>query len=232
MTKQPRDMERLLVWAVRDELPKAKPASTSAFGTIPSALSWLELGKRVQSSYRDPDFRLGDQPHIDAVKVGDAVAALPQDQSIADVNSVRALAPEFSLLTFLGEHQVMCRQFNLSTLVILNAVRGIRPAWDLGTPQLQPVRGEQTGKVELFGKSVGRCRYAEGSHSRIEYTDPTIAEVMDARAEYTVWRMALELLVERLRGTLTEYEPTGPSAPLAPWLSSEPQPRILRAVAA
>jgi hypothetical protein len=42
------------------------------------------------------------------------------------------------------------------------------------------------------------------------------------RAEFMAWRLGLDLLVEALRGELTQFEVRLAACPRAPWLDPEP----------
>jgi hypothetical protein len=166
------------------------------------------------------------EPHPDAVKIGLAVRALPTSISIATVESARALLPEWPLLTFLGERATMAVNINMAGIVSSRAVQGQRPRWYIGTPRLRPMRHDDN-RVVLVGSRGGRNGYSIGSHHPLELVDPTIAQMMCARAEYAIWHNALCRLALTLRGSLSGHETQTPAAAAAPWIEREVSPRVL-----
>ncbi len=82
-----------------------------------------------------------------------------------------------------------------SVLVILNGRTGSRPEWH---PDWRP-------------------------GSRAANGEPDRREVMQARAIYLAWRLALSRLANRLGGALSDFDVTGPEAPDAPWKARRPR---------
>ena len=102
MTKLVRDIEWLLQWAVRDELPKERRRRRRVRPAMPCPWDKIRIGTRIDVSYRNSDpFEFawgglhddvkGGEPHDDAKAIARAVNALSSDQSFPDIERVRAL---------------------------------------------------------------------------------------------------------------------------------------------
>jgi hypothetical protein len=223
------DIEKLLIWTLREELAKGRPVSACAWDNISH---YCALGVRVDVSHHGGDalgFTPGE-PHEDAVLVAKAVRELPTRQCIAvdgennekNLERVRALLPDAPYLTFLGEYAVMRMTFNLTMLVVSHAVQALRPVYDLGPLIPRPVLSDNNGQPIVVGKRYATSRYSIGAHCPLEIRDPTVKQVMEARATYAVWRIALGQLASKLAGQLDLFEPIGPAAPEEPWVTGEP----------
>jgi len=91
MTKLVRDIEWLLQWAVRDELPKERRRRRLVRPAMPCAWDKVKLGTRIDVSYRNSDpfeFTCGErhddkpgEPHDDAKTIARAVNALSSDMA-------------------------------------------------------------------------------------------------------------------------------------------------------
>ena len=247
------DIELLLRWAIREELPKAGKGSRSAWGLISNFAS---LGTRVDTSFRGVD-AFQDEPHPDADKIATAIRALPDDASLsrAECNSLigdfAALEPE-TVSAFSGA------QFDLRPLVIRCAALGERmphamPHWphEVPTPQqmflpsqggrpraLVLGRNPASGALVALKLASGRAHQrgelyslAHRPYSPLEWHAPTVGQLLRARAEYTLWRHALAILARNLTGALDEFEVTGPAAPVAPWSLDASEKRVFQAPA-
>jgi len=218
------DIEKLLQWAFREELPRGMAVSASAWSAMDR---YCTLGCRIQEDFVGMHMRsaLGvvhGEPHDDAKKVGMAVKAL-EPAGIDWEASKEALAPD---MLPLASWSPWLERFATAVLVVSNAVMGSRPVWDIGTPTPKRVLGSN-GKPAIEGECRGANLYTIGSFCPLVYSDPTPKEVIAARAEYAVWHAALVSLANNLRGNLAEYEAMPPACAAEPWVTGEYCPRIL-----
>jgi hypothetical protein len=211
------EIERLVQWAYIELLKRG------TVGTL--AQQWNALrdyGERGWIAIDDPnaDLRMPailGPPHPDALTIERAVQGLHTEISL-DWDEYRVLL--LGELTGLAEGDPLAgRVFNEVGLVETFARMGSRPRWDIGQPRARRVMAANNrGNVLVGGKSAGNGRYTAGTCSLISY-DPSIERIAFARAEYFIWRSALETLVGTLRAwTLTEHVAQLPVAPAEPWL--------------
>ena len=92
MTKLVRDIEWLLQWAVRDELPKERQRRRRVRRAMPCAWDKINLGTRIDASYRnsDPFEVTRGEPH------DDAAAGEPHDDAKAIARAVNALSSDMA----------------------------------------------------------------------------------------------------------------------------------------
>jgi hypothetical protein len=209
------DIEKLLHWAYRDELPK------TVIGGLTGWEKLIYLGTEVdESRQRDNHFPVAlGAPHPDALQIEWRVRQLTDIQ-----------VPWSRLATDIMGHLEPYAEtppqltFQTRTLVEMHARMGNRPIWDLGPVQLTRMVGKN-GKPVVNGITAGN-RYATGAHCPLQL-DPPGREIAAARCEYLVWRHALgELAAESW--SLAEYAPLPPAAAALPWHhNSEPTRRIL-----
>lgn len=120
---------------------------------------------------------------------------------------------------------------------------GSRPDWRAEPFAVSPVLAKN-GKPAVFRRDLMRmptldgigatfegeirCErlrsglYPKDAYSRLDY-DPSPQFVVDARADYLIWRAAIAALAEKLEGALLRFEPLAPAAALAPWITGEAQ---------
>lgn len=229
------DIEKLLQWAFHDELPKGHPVSTSPWDSI-SRIG--ELGVRVQTSGFGGD-GLGfvhGEPHADAQAVAVAVKALPEAFRFTETDCAGMLGC-YAACDPLAIRAVAGAPFKLAALVIRCAVLGERMVWNLGTPQLRPVyyRSDRGGRpapmilgigddgelTAVHPDHKGRWSLDRQPRAHLTFEEPSIAELLEARAEYVAWRTGLALLAVALAGHLAEHEVTPPAALPDPWRTGE-----------
>jgi hypothetical protein len=207
------EVERLLQWAFRSELPKRKSFARGA----PSAWGIVEryaaLGVRVSGGASSVEFDPTAVPHGDAFIVADEVARLRASVSVdwklsKDflLGHLSPLAPEIDLQIDLSEIE----------LVQHHARQGIAPDWCRHPPKANPVIGVN-GKPKVRGTRYGKDRYSEGSHCPLSWGAPTVEGVALARAAYTVWWRSLDRLAKSLNGKMKHHIAAPPAAPAAPW---------------
>ncbi len=222
------DIEKLLQWAFREELPKGLPVSASAWSALDR---YCSLGCKIQEDYVGMGMRsslgvVAGETHPDAKVIGYAVKEL-QPADIDWEESKAALVPDMMLL---AAWSPWLERIATGVLIVSNAVMGSRPAWDIGRPELKKIIAAN-GKPVVNGEVRRAGEYTLGAYCPIQYVDPTPAEVAAARAEYAVWHAAMCRLAAGLHDKLAEHEALPPACAAEPWRTGEaPKPRILRAV--
>lgn len=223
MPKTPIDIEQLLRWAYRDELPKGYERGV---GEPAHCESIWRLGVSVSGDKWacEPGFpaRLGP-PHPDALQVDWYVRQLEDiklDWAASRIMVMGELAPYAPV----GDPAVSAMSFETSALVQMHARMGTRPIWQMGQVTLRRVLG-RNGKPTVNGISRGG-RYGVGASCPL-VLDPPAAEIACARAEYWVWHSALTWLAAE-SWTLDDHTPLPPRAAALPWIGdTERKGRIL-----
>lgn len=136
------DIEKLLQWAMREELPKGQRVAASPWDMI---TQFAALGVRVQTSGYCGDgfgFTPG-APHEDAITVA---AAMKGIDTKATFKHLADAAPLFTGLVLDGElidaraiagdamRSIMLASFDPRSIVISNATMGTRPKWKFEHP--------------------------------------------------------------------------------------------------
>jgi hypothetical protein len=119
------------------------------------------------------------------------------------------------------------RIFSEIAMVENFARMGRRPQWNVGTPSPQRIIGKNNRPV-LVGESKGDGRYSAGSHCPLNYTAPTIEQLIVRRFEYVVWHDGLTRLAGTLRAWLLRDHVAGKlNARPTPWLDPAPASEIV-----
>jgi len=247
------DIEKLLHWAIRDELPKGRPVSADI---------GLAIGRRLRqrafSIARNLDHRpeidsLGfvpGAPHEDAETVSDAVARLPTLVPIASEHDARHLFGDWAAIAEPIIPSLMVSMFNSQSIVTSCAAMGTRPKWQFAHPAPYQMFAQAHGagrpraivygidadgnRVELK-RNEGRARKRDGEYtlamsprSPLDWQRPEPLHIGECRAEYVAWHAALVSLAVALAGQLVEFEPVAPGAAAMPWITGEaPASRIV-----
>lgn len=246
------DIEKLLQWAMRDELPKGQAVAASPWDLI---IQFASLGVRVQTSgYQGDGFGFTPgAPHEDALVIADALASLGG----ARFNDAAEVAPLFGdLVGIAGDaiKSIMVASFDQRSIVISNATMGTRPKWKFEHPtayqmftQERNARGELRStplvhgldadgvaiaiKKNRGGKQVAKHGVYDvrmSPRSPLDWQCPAPLHIGECRAEYVAWHVALVSLAADLVGKLKEFEPTPPAAAAMPWITGEaPASRIV-----
>jgi hypothetical protein len=219
------DIEKLLQWALREELPKGRPVSASPWDIISN---FGALGTRVDTGgYRDGLGFVFGEPDADAQAIAEAIRALPGETRLSAEECCALLGP-YVALDPLAVKAAADASFNMTALVIRCAILGTRMEWDIGLPQPSPTlrRARQRWAVAFavdgYGalyevKANGRGNYPDGASTYLSWHEPTVGQLLEARAEYAVWHRALIILVEALDGALAAFRPELPAARAEPW---------------
>lgn len=241
------DIEKLLQWALCEELPKGQAVAASPWDVI---TQYCALGTRIATGgYRGDGLGfVPGAPHEDALVIAAAVKAL----DTAGFDHVAQVEPLFGdMLAIAGDAvaAVMASRFDQRSLVISNAMLRKRPAWrfELPTPyqMFAPVAAgrpralvygiDADGDVVEVRQNRGRAAQRDGAYawsmaprSPLQWLDPAPLHVAEARGEYVAWHAALCALAADLAGRLAEFDPVAPFAPALPWITGEaPAGRVL-----
>jgi hypothetical protein len=243
------DIEKLLQWALREELPKGRPVSISPWQIIQS---YSALGTRVDVSLGPSDGlgMVAGTPHPDAEAVAVALDALPAETRLSGAEC-EGLLGHYAALDPPAVSAVAAAPFSMRALVIRCAVLAQRMAWDVGVPAIAPrdryaQHRNRLGNayallpnrdgilVETLVHANGRGNYPLGSATPCLWHEPTIGQLLEVRAEYAIWHRALCFLIEQLTmdGMLGEYAlAPAPISAAAPWLTGQPPARTVHRAA-
>ncbi|MDQ0472801.1 hypothetical protein [Labrys wisconsinensis] len=241
------DIEQLVRWAYREELPKRDTVSSGA-GT-----SWMVTGVRGTGTGLPPPahHQWMGEAHSDAIEVEAAVGRL-RDLAMdwADLRRL-TLGAAGGALRFRDKtlpdgrtvlHPLDACLATLSmrpaALIVMHGRAATRPhCTDI--PRIKRLRHELNGKVkvwrvdpdtgeQLFYRhpktGIMTAEAAYDSHQRMRKGaacpveyEPTHAQVARDRAEYLIWLAGLEVLAADLVGRLANHDPLPPAAPRRPW---------------
>lgn len=219
--KKELDVELLLRWAYRDELPKK--------GAVETSPGWDAIG--LGGPIDDDGFRLPaylGEPHPDALIVERVVNAIESSVVIDMAESLTMLLPDLGAYASTASWN-WGRPHNPKALMIMHARMGTRPDWATEPPRLVRVQGGN-GKPVVNGVRPGG-RYDIGACCPLRL-DPSLDLIVSGRSEYAVWRHFLDVICESLAGwTLREHAVRPAKAAHEPWVTGrepeEPAPRIL-----
>lgn len=175
--------------------------------------------------------RSAGPPHADALKVETAVSLLAD--ALAGLQAPDHLALDIGLPVDI-DGAFAAALANVANIIIVHASRGGRPSVGRELPRPAPVHaanGKPAIRCEVTILDIARRPYASerpagrlrsgfyetGAFCPLEW-DPDPQWIVNERAEYSVWRIALEQLVVQLAGELATISMLAPSAPIAPWL--------------
>jgi hypothetical protein len=232
------DIEDVLRWTYRDELPKQRHDRDSGPGPYVSPMFRLcAHGGPIDNWSREPGMPIAlGEAHPDALAVAEAVKALrAEDIDISGFARTYGTNPVGVDVDVIAEAVTS----SIVALVTSRARLGARPVCS------SPETTKQTainGRVEVFYKvkrelEINGERYAverdepipstkkrggyypTGAFSKISY-DPGRVTVYTDQAAYAAWHAALTLLADRLQG-LSSVRPSRPAAPARPWLGEK-----------
>lgn len=241
------EIEKLLHWAVRDELPKGRAVSASPWDVI---TQFGTLGTVVQTGgYGDGFGFVSGEPHDDALIVAQAVRELAQVAHFADIEEVLPLFGEIAGIAGEAPRLIVGSVFDPQRLVVSYATLGTRPKWQFeqpvpyqmfaptlkGRPRPIVYGIDDCGDRVEIRKNEGRARKRDGEytlkmgpHSPINWHDPSPLHIGECRAEWVTWRRALDMLVEALAGKLATIEVQPSALPLMPWRDAMPCTRVFK----
>lgn len=214
------DVEKLLHWAYREELPK-DGGTTTWLSEMSPMFRLAELGTYIDSWSEDPGFpkALGG-PHPDALLINTEVMALTDVRIDWPATRPGLMG---NLAALVGDDDSTLRHLVVARvgLVALHARMGTRPALT-GEPKPEPIVGANGKPIVQYiddnGKLVeGRKNRHYGFLARCPLMwFPQPREVAFDRIEYVIWHDALLELASRL-SRLDAHWALPPAAPARPW---------------
>ncbi len=236
------DIEKLVQWAIREELPKGRPVSADigfAIGRRP-----IRPGSIARSFGRTPTADIwsmgyvSGEPCADARRVADAIGSLDTEVRLSSRSEALRLFGEFGSIAGDAVAAIMSSTFNPQAIVVNNAAQGKRPNWRFDAPspyqRFVPTHGrprplvygiDSAGDLIELKRNEGRARKRDGEYtlalspqSPLEWCDPSPLAIAEARAEYVAWYCAINTLALRLASKLDAFEPLRSAAAPTPWL--------------
>lgn len=239
MKRRVMDVQDVLAWAYREELPKDRGLGGN--GGEPCAVSPMfamgAFGTRVDYYHREPGFPSAiGPPHPDALLVEAAVERLAAfaDQ---EIDEIPLLLPDFGEFG-VDERQSVRRALGMVVgLVVKCAKLDQSPFWSTSTSpgplysgngrpmvvRLEPIfsktlTGEEVEHETLVPVTAEhKNSYPFGAYSPLEY-DPSPQSIADERAEHLVWWGALAGIASELEGKLSTIAVLSPGAAQRPWI--------------
>ena len=237
--KRVMDIEELLSWAFRDELPKDRgdggrfgpPSYSSPLGRM------VAMGTSVDNWSREPGHPAAMGPPDPGAFL---VAAAVEDLAGLAEQAIEGeldLVPDFGAIGTLDEVAAVRRALcQLPAIVARCAKLGQRPSWRAstypgpmrtGNGRAQVVRwtcvlqktigGESFEEQQLTPVSAeGRDSYPLDSYCPLQY-EPSLQSIAEERAEYLVWWGALDALALSLAGRIAGIDVLPSLAPQRPW---------------
>ncbi|MCL8385552.1 hypothetical protein [Xanthobacter aminoxidans] len=262
------DIEALLRWAYREELPKAAAGGSRLVVGFKTGWGGVERFGELLAVIDEPDIRnryglvpdgtASTDPHPDAVRVHDAVMALRRcdlevPEGWAPLSDMGDLGPEGAAavvrglagMIIINDKGARVLRRSVTRIVIRQAILGGAPEWEGETPERhvacihgkpQWFRREVVVTDGAFGPASHEIEVDGFDHRRRmpyadAYTkmvlDPDPVPVVQGRAEYELWRGALDLLAEDLAGALDAHAVLPSDRSARPWETPDPERRIL-----
>ncbi|WP_315701306.1 MULTISPECIES: hypothetical protein [unclassified Bradyrhizobium] len=248
--KRKLDIEKLLQWAVRDELPKGRAVAADVGFAIgrrevrPFAIA-RSLGRARDDDFDSMGYVPGE-PHADAQIVADAIGALATSVTLECADDARALFGDFAPI---AEHVIpslMLAVWNPQAIVLAGAM-GKRPSWQFKCPtpyqMFAPTAGRPrpivhginaAGELVELRRNEGRARKRDGEYtlamsprSPLDWHEPAPLHIGECRAEWVTWCNALDDLSRALAGKLATIEVQPRTAASMPWCDGSSAPRVL-----
>ena len=190
--------------------------------------------------------------HDAVCRLDEFALSLPDDWSplddLGDMDGHAAGVARDALdaLTILNREGVRRLRRAPRRLVVKHALLGGAPDWHIDAPQVRTV--SENGREKWFVREVivadslsgpvsmeievdgfdERRRIPKPNAYRKTFLDPDPTLGCVGRAEYEVWRAALDVLAEDLRGQMEDFEVVSSGRPFRPWVDGEPKPaRVL-----
>jgi hypothetical protein len=236
------DVEKLLQWALRDELPKGQAISASPWDMI---TRFCALGVRVDvSGHGDGLGFLGGEPHPDAIIVADAIRALDTASSVGEtVDDALALFGDFAGIAHEAARAILRTTFDQRSIVMSCAAMGTRPKWQFELPTPKQMFAPSIGGapraivygidadgdlVEVRPGADGRYRLKARPRSPLNWCLPSPLHIGECRAEWIAWHHALNSLADSLDGALAAFDVYPVALPLRPWDEPIIESRIIK----
>lgn len=250
-TKRLLDIEEVLTWAFRHELPKRRDGDRGprlGYAPVCPMFKHADLGTRVENFSREPGMpaALGD-PHPDALAVEAAVTDLARFAE-------HRFSGSLGLLTYLpqdlDEHAAIAAAMEqVVGTVQVHARLGSRPTFasspipaalvgSNGKPIIYILRTEMRAGadgimrpklIEERTNAVAKDRYPKGAYCPLHWDD--VGAILRERAAYAAWWAAIDLLAHELAGKLDTIAVLAPAAAQRPWAGDVDQAKPKRIIA-
>ena len=235
---KPMPVEKLIRWALFEEIPRGRPLSMSAWDAV---VSYGRLGTRIQTSHNS-GYGAGDmvpgEPHADALLIAGALRALGDIEMTISFEECLDVLGHLSEIGYAAARAIAGLSFNALPLIYRHAVVGGAPEWDIGHPVVEKVR-YSNGKPIIFGldgegaliELAGRYSLLAMPRAHLEWSSPSVIEVLESRIEYLVWRRGLDRVHQALvKIDLREHIPLPSELSTKPWVTGDaPRSRVLPA---
>ena len=219
------DIEDVLRWTYRDELPKRRlddgELRQREFPSVCPMFTMAQLGGRVENFSREPGFPAAmGEPHPDALLVEAAVKRLSrfaEHEFEGDLGLTTNLPPgqnqNAAMLRAMGQIvdtvRIMARLGHRPTFT-----RSPEPAAVVGVNGKVQVLIVRNGMETMCG-AEGRDRYPSGAFCQLVWD--RAETILLERADYAAWWAGLDLLAHELVGTLASISVLAPAAAQRPW---------------
>ena len=153
------EIDKLVRWAIVDELPKGRPVAASPWDRL---VSYGRLGTRVDISGYGSGGGLGIvpcTPHPDAERIGDAIAALPKNAQLMEEDCAALLGTYAQLDAETVRRSSGRKRYDLQGLMVRNAILGA-PKIDCERPYPASLRHVANGRVIVHSMREGQIEEA------------------------------------------------------------------------
>lgn len=231
------DIEKLLVWAYREELSKRQFIETLGISNSLGDASLLgtRVGGGAPQWYAEI---IGAGIHDDALKV---------EQAVTDLSGMKLVLPDPTILladmpALMNEADAALSGYRLQLdgLVARMAQLASSPSWQFDPPDRKIVRDPRSGAPLWFIRKKMRCRAGDERWSeeretdgydrtaqrpmpgayRKYYFDPEAGAIVDPRYDWLAWALALMSLRESLAPHLVGFELDPMKKVTLPWAPS------------
>lgn len=223
--RRDRDIELVLQWAYRDELPKSGAEYGGRSGMAPM-FAIADLGVRVDEWHREPGFPAAMGETDPGAFVVDAAVRELRPLGIEWPAHKQWLVPDCAGLLDDDDFVLSAMSIDPIPWVVSSAVMGRRPDWAVDWHV-----GFRPHGVNGMPTVIDRRRI--GARCPLDIT-PDARGVVADRAIYVAWHQALAALAEALfdsvDGRLSELRVLPPACSARPWVEPDPVVHIFRDV--
>jgi hypothetical protein len=233
------DIEKLLIWAYREELAKRSFIETLGIGNSFGDTS--QLGTRIG----------GGAPQWYAELIGGGIHddALTAELAVNDLKGWKLVLPDPTILLadmpgMMGEADAALSGYRLQLdgLIARMAQLASSPPWLFDKPERRIVRDPRSGAPLWFAKKKARCRSGDdrwfeerevdgydrtaqrpmtGAYRKYTW-DPEPGVIVDPRYDWLAWAFGLKRIAESIAPHLKAFELIMPGEVTLPWARSTP----------
>ncbi|HEX4409952.1 MAG TPA: hypothetical protein VH206_14365 [Xanthobacteraceae bacterium] len=228
------EADKLLQWAVNDELPKGEHVMQDVARTIEKHTK-PGTGRKLLTIQLDKltGCYLDGAPHPDALTIVKVLQRFDRSVGIPNEEAARALLGHFAQLDGRAVSAALGVRPNIAALLLRCAILKRRPVLNLNHPQPRPEyvggdrrrpavwRRDSTGEeVRAFAdhwRPKERAAFAGKPYCSLVWDNPMITTIAEQRAEHFIWSKAISLLQRHLVGRLIDHEALPLTAAADPW---------------